>query len=207
GAHALRVAITLSNDALASSGESVVLAIAQPADPDRSGPITLTGVRARASSSAPVAASLCGRNFGNPDLAAFNRAARRFGVDPSPYIAASDHSAPELLEALTQCPDFEPHALDFGRALFAHYDRLVASTIRLNPQWRQGVCEIELLSDFDGIGWGEVRSFAGYPARGVGPLGRAAIFLHAGVPGAVELVLDCVGVLVGRDLDAITLSV
>ena len=114
----------------------------------------------------------------------FDGAARRFGVDPSPYIAASDHSAPDLLEALAQCPDFEPHALDFGRALFAHYDRLVASTIRLNTQWRQGACEIELLSDFDGIGWGEVRSFAGYPARGVGPLGRAAIFLHAGVPGA-----------------------
>src|SRR2546429_316040 len=109
GAHALRGAIPVWADARASLGGGVGVAIAQPADPDGSGPITLTGVRARASS-APVAASLCGRNFGNPDLAAFNRAARRFGVDPSPYIAASDHSAPELLEALAQCPDFEPHA-------------------------------------------------------------------------------------------------
>ena len=204
GTGARRVAIAVSDTALAGFGESVVVTIAQPAHPDRSGSISLTGLRARPNT---ASVSQYRKPFHNPDLAGFNRTARRFGVDPSPYIAASDHSGPELLEALVACPDLEPNAPEFGRALFSYFDRILTSSIRLNTHWQEGACEIELLRDFDGIGWGEVRSFAGQAARGIGPLGRAAIFLHAAAGGAVELTLDCVADFVGPDLHPITLSV
>jgi hypothetical protein len=204
GTHALRVAIAVSDTALDSFGESVVVTIAEPAHSDRLGTISLIGLQARANT---ASVSQSRKPFHNPDLASFNRAARQFGVDPAPYIAASEHSAPELLEALVACPDLEPSAPEFARGLFSYLDRALTSAIRLNTNWQDRACEIGLLRDFDGIGWGEVRSFAGHAARGVGPLGRAAIFLHAAAGGAVELTLDCVVDSVGPDLHPITLSV
>src|SRR5690348_960490 len=90
--------------------------------------------------------------------------------------------------------------------LFAYYDYMLAANIQLKNRWRDERCEIDLFGDFDGVGWGPVRVFAGCPARRVGSFPGTSVFVKGAASGPIEVTLDYVGSFADRDLGFISLS-
>jgi hypothetical protein len=199
----MRLLVTLPEDRTILSAGPVAFSIRKASRAADLGGLTLVGVRG------VVGAQLSGSNarFAPPGLYTFAATAEEVGLDPALYIKASERGSAALREAMLKCPVATSSAPALRRTLFAHYDYLLTANMRVNTTWREESCTIDLLGDFDGVGWGKIDAIDGNPARLVGPWESSLVFAMAREDGAMEVEFECAGPLPRHSLERLDLIV